>query len=203
MRLAWAVAAMAGASLALLGAVALLATYAGAGLDDTASAVTIVLFVASPSAYAVRVLWNRNEEKKRALGIAYRELGNAWDGLDREKYASSVVRFVTRGGEDAYFMRRKLNHDLYDSLVFTGKLALISRWLQQLVQDAYSLIKMHNDGVIQLQRLSYETKQELPEEALPICESLRDIEEELRVLIPKILGRLEADAGGASLRNPD
>lgn len=201
MRLAWVVVAMAGVSLAMLGAVALLATAAGVGLDDTASAVTIVLFVASPSAYVVKVFWNRSDEKKRASWDAYRELGNARDGLDREKYESSVVRFVTRMGEEAYFMRRKLNHGLYDSLVFTGKIALISRGLQQLIQDAYSLIKMHNDGVMQLQRLSYEKKEELPEEGIPICEALRDMEEKLRESIPKILDGLEATVGSASLRN--
>ncbi len=42
-------------------------------------------------------------------------------------------------------MNRDLNHDFYDSLIFSGQINFLEPSLQQQVQDTFKRIKKHNE----------------------------------------------------------
>ena len=50
-------------------------------------------------------------------------------------------------GEKYYFVNRMLNHDFYDSLVFSGKINFLPTRIQQQTQDVFQLIKDHNSFI--------------------------------------------------------
>ena len=53
-----------------------------------------------------------------------------------------MVKF--EGGKKYLFINRMLNHDFYDSLVFSGKINFLPTELQQKTQDIFQMIKDHN-----------------------------------------------------------
>lgn len=140
------------ALLAALGAAALAAVIWGCGdpaawwfptVEETAAIVTIASLTISPVLYFAKRWHSDKTEGKRAATAIYMELADARDGLDPGRYRDLRVAELSDQTR-AYFMSRLLNHDIYDSLVNSGKITFIAAGLQQDIQDVFQRVKDHN-----------------------------------------------------------
>ena len=100
--------------------------------------------------------WKKwHDEKNETSHISrnlHGELLDALDGLNVEKYKEDIKTIpnqinVGTANEKKItfsFMGRNLNHDVYDSLICSGKINFLTYELQQVVQDIFKRIKDHN-----------------------------------------------------------
>lgn len=109
-------------------------------ISYAASIVTIISLIAAPIGYAIK-LWLESVRASRNLS---RELDDTLIALDDKKYYEDWWQ-RSYGGKTYRFMRRRLNHDFYDSMVFSGKINYLKPKLQQKVQDTFQKIKDHNN----------------------------------------------------------
>lgn len=82
--------------------------------------ITSVTVALAPFVYFLKVKHNENSERTRASRNLYAELDNTLDALDEKSYPDNLKMVEFEGGQKYYFMNRMLNHDFYDSLVFSG-----------------------------------------------------------------------------------
>ena len=123
-------------------------------LGKWASIFTIISLISVPIAY----LLNQNkikkvksqkefEERYRTSGNLYGELQDTLEALNRKQYPDDAFSFETKDGKEYFFMNRTLNHDFYDSLIFSGKINFLRPEVQQHVQNTFHQIKTHNEYV--------------------------------------------------------
>ena len=86
-----------------------------------------------------------------------------------------------------------MNHDFYDSLIFSGKINFLRPELQQQVQNIFHQIKTHNEYVDQVLKMSDETLGEIPEKSHKYYAWMDENEVKLLKDIPKVLKKLEED----------
>lgn len=108
----------------------------------TSVTVALALFV-----YFLKTKHSEYSERTRASRNPYTELNNTLDALDEKSYPDSFREVEFKCGQKYYFMNRMLNHDFYDSLVFSGKINFLPTEIQQKTQDAFQLIKDHNSFI--------------------------------------------------------
>lgn len=96
----------------------------------------------------IRYFQNRDKDRKQASKNLYLELKDTLNSLDGQKHKSDSysVGIKNEKGEnvEVYFINRDFNHDVYDSMVFSGRINLLEPELQQPIQDIFKRIKMHN-----------------------------------------------------------
>ena len=115
--------------------------------DMLAPLITSVTVVLAPFVYFLKTKHSEYSERTRASRNLYIELNNTLDALDEKSYPDSFSVVEFEGGQKYYFMNRMLNHDFYDSLVFSGKINFLPTEIQQKTQDAFQLIKDHNSFI--------------------------------------------------------
>lgn len=86
----------------------------------------------------------KKQERQQASGSLYRELEDTRVALNRKMNLKDALDYRGNDGKTYYFMHRTLNHDFYDSLVFSGKINYLHPKIQQKVQDVFRTIKLHN-----------------------------------------------------------
>ena len=89
-------------------------------------------------------------------------------------------------------MSRDLNHDFYDSLIYSGKINFLDPSLQQRVQDAFKLIKIHNKYVDMVLEMEERNDGIVPVAAHRYCEWVDDTEKHLQQELPEILQSLQS-----------
>ena len=156
------------------------------GSVATASTVAIAI---------VKYVRSRDNEKKRASRNLYLELDNILDGLDDKKYKDDFynVRVSDRDGEDmtVYFMNRRLNHDFYDSLLYSGMINFLEPDIQQAIQDTFKRVKMHNEFLnIALEIMDQQSNGKIPNRSFKYYIWMDKNEVRLKNDIPKIKERL-------------
>ena len=96
----------------------------------------------------IKYFKNRNKDRKQASKNLYLELKDTLRSLDGQKHESDSygVNIKNKEGknEKVYFINRDFNHDVYDSMVFSGRINLLEPELQQPIQDIFKRIKIHN-----------------------------------------------------------
>ena len=113
-------------------------------LGRWAAIVTMISLGTSPAVYFWKKRQDSMDERSRASKNLHIELNDALDGLNEKRYTGSFKKAKVPNGE-YYFMNRMLNHDFYDSLVFSGKINFLPPKIQQSTQDAFQKIKDHNN----------------------------------------------------------
>ena len=90
----------------------------------------------------------KSDEGERAARSLYRELEGTLEGPDAKKSPGDSCRIdiadQSATSKTAHFMNRMLNHDVYDSLVYSGKINFLGPDLRQRVQAVFRRIKNHN-----------------------------------------------------------
>lgn len=172
----------------------------GEVLNKWASAVTILSLIGVPIAYFTKQDQKEKEknqkekdERSRASRNLYGELKDAMDGLDETKY-NDLQKLSMNGKDDVYFMNRFLNHDVYDSLINSGKINFLKYELQQKVQNIFQQIKKHNQYLKYTAELQDgEKNNDVPESAYRYYELFGNYEKLLLKEIPEIMKKLEEE----------
>ncbi|MCE2508410.1 MAG: hypothetical protein J4G04_03795 [Nitrosopumilaceae archaeon] len=115
--------------------------------DRLAPFITSVTVALAPFVYFLKTKHNENSERTRASRNLYTELNNTLGALDEKSHPDNFMVVEFEDGKKYYFMNRMLNHDFYDSLVFSGRINFLPTGIQQKTQDAFQLIKDHNSFI--------------------------------------------------------
>ena len=155
------------------------------------SIITIVSVILSPAVYFWKRYQDMKDEQDRVSRNLYEELNDALDGLDDEKYQINMVK-ITYKNKDYYFMNRDLNHDIYDSLVSSGKINFLPYKVQQTIQDIFKRIKQHNDYSTYIMR-QYEKTNTIGAETIKYLKQIDSMGREIPKEICKIKEKFERD----------
>jgi len=119
-------------------------------LGKWASVITIISLVGVPITYFSNQNKKENEKlqkeidgRNRASSNLYGELRDALEAIKGEKYPEDLLD-VKINDKIFTFTNRFLNHDMHDSLVFSGNVSFLRYELQQKIQDIFKRIKHHN-----------------------------------------------------------
>jgi len=161
-----------------------------AWLNPIASVVTILTVAASAAKYFM----DKKAETTRASKNLYLELEDTLASLDAEKFpadlGSASIKDHDGNDKKVYFMARSLNHDFYDSLIYSGKINFLDPSLQQPVQDIFKRIKMHNKYVDAVLETTERNGGHVPVSAYKYCLWMEDAEKRLQKELPKMLRSL-------------
>lgn len=159
-------------------------------LGSLAAVATILTVFVS----AYRHFKDKNNEKTRSSRNLYLELRDTLTSLDYDKFPDDFCHIEITENKNkriVYFMNRSLNHDFYDSLIFSGKNNFLEPNLQQLIQDIFKRIKMHNQFI----EITRHMKEEQSDYSVPkkayYYEWMDENEVRLKKEIPEMLSRLE------------
>ena len=119
-------------------------SFEGSFFDRLAPFMTSISVALAPFVYFLKTKHNENSERTRASQNLYTELDNTLTALDEKVYPDNFKMVEFEDGEKYFFINRMLNHDFYDSLVFSGKINFLPTKIQQQTQDVFQLIKDHN-----------------------------------------------------------
>lgn len=167
-------------------------------LGKWASVVTILSLIGIPTAYFSKLDKKEKEQKQQIIderNLAsrnlYGELRDALLALEGEKYPKDLLD-VNLTDKTITFTNRFLNHDMYDGLIFSGKISFLRYELQQRIQDIYKKIKHHNyylRYVAELQDKDNSTN--IPESTFRYYELLDKDEKSILSDIPLIMKKLK------------
>lgn len=156
-----------------------------------ASVATILTVAVS----AIKYFRNKKAEESRASENLYLELRDVLDGLNVDKFPENFceagIDDYTGKKKKVCFMARTLNHDFYDSLIYSGGINFLDPALQQQVQDAFKRIKTHNKYVDTVLEISDHNNSTIPVRAYRYCEWIENTEKILQKELPKILKKLQ------------
>ena len=116
---------------------------------------------------------------------------NSLDGLN-EKEHNNLRKVSLPNNKEVYFMNRSLNHDFYDSLVFSGKINFLPPDIQQPIQDTFQKIKDHNLFLSRIREIEDDASvgEDISRKTMRYYEMLGKIEDELLSDIPIVKGKL-------------
>ena len=162
------------------------------GISLAGSLGTLLAVVVSVAIY----FWRKKAERSRASENLYLELKDALASLDGKRFSEDVyytsIKDQTGSDKTVYFMSRDLNHDFYDSLIYSGKINFLDPSLQQRVQDTFKRIKTHNKYVDMVLEMWERNNGIVPVAAHRYCEWVDYTEKRLRRELPEILQSLQS-----------
>ena len=118
-------------------------------------------------------------------------MGDAMKALDGT--IKRTVMEIEIGTKKRYYTLTFMNHDMYDSLIFSGKIHALDIHLQQSVQDIYRRIKGHQEYLKYTAQLLDSAKLQnidIDETVRPYYKLVTDYEEELEDMIPRVMKKL-------------
>ena len=158
-------------------------------IGNFASVVTMSTVIYS----VIRYFKNRDKDRKQASKNLYLELKDTLNSLDGQKHQSDSysVNIKNEKGNDVevYFINRDFNHDVYDSMVSSGRINLLEPELQQPIQDIFKRIKMHNKFLAATRDMGT-LDDPIPKESHPYYEWMDKNEIRLKNEIEGMLGKL-------------
>ena len=169
-------------------------------LGKWASVVTILSLVGIPIAYFSNQDKKEKEQKQEkvdernlASRNLYGELRDALISLEGEKYPEYLLD-VNIDNKTMTFTNRFLNHDMYDGLIFSGKISFLRYELQQKIQDIFKKIKHHNHYLRYISELQDKDESDtIPKNTFRYYELLDKDEKSLLIEIPDIMKKLKAE----------
>lgn len=171
----------------------------GEFLGKWSSAVAILSLVGAPIAYFARQHEKEREmrraeamEKKRASRNLYGELYDTLHAIEGDEFPEDLID-VTVNDRKITFTNRFLNHDIYDSLVFSGEIKFLDYEIHQKIQDIFNMIKRHNYYL----RLTIENRDDdkISKTVMLYYELLDKYERRLLKDIPDMIKQLEKKFG--------
>lgn len=155
-------------------------------LAEWASIVTLFSLGIAPLWYLLRREMDRRTEMATVSTGLYLELADAHDGLDEDKHHDLIAARMS-DGTSAFFMNRMFNHDMYDSLIHSGRINAVRAEFQQQVQDVFQLIKDHNASLRKIRDLEASREGSVPEE---YYRHIGRTDSDMRERIPALMGVL-------------
>ena len=161
-------------------------------LTNWTSVITAGAVVTAPIAYVIKRWHTNNTLRKEISHSLYEELKDCMGAIDQN--TKREVRKIIIDKEEKYYTLTFMNHDMYDSLIFSGKIQAINVHLQQKIQDIFRKIKLHHQYLEYVTKLRDDAKLNnvnIDETTLPYYGMLADYECELLESIPIVMEELE------------
>ena len=160
-------------------------------LGSMAAVATIITVLVS----AYKHFKDKYNEKMRASQNLYFELGDTLRSLDYDKSPEDFGHVDVVGRPEMktlYFMSKSLNHDFYDSLIFSGRINFLDPDLQQPIQNIFKRIKMHNEFLAITKRMrDQHADDSVPKQAYQYYEWMNEHEVYLNRDIPDMMKKLQ------------
>jgi len=162
-------------------------------LVNSASLLTFLSILASLVGYFLKKDRDEKNERKKASKSLHIELDDTLEALQYENHPRQFTGIILKDNTEAQFMNRALNHDFYDSMIFSGKINFLSSKIYQETQDIFQKIKDHNFYIRKIRDI--EDNAYLHEDLLLKTEryyrKLEATENELKTEIPKLKEKLK------------
>lgn len=113
-------------------------------IEIIASLVTIFSLPSGIIFYFLKQYYEYRNLKNNSSTNLYRELDDTQKALTFKSHPDDFKDILVNGEIKYRYVRRLLNHDFYDSLIFSGKINYLEPSLQQTIQNAFQRIKDHN-----------------------------------------------------------
>ena len=167
-------------------------------LSKWASIATIISLILFPANYFLNQNTTKREQKQQVIderNLAsrnlYGELHDALQAITGKKYPKNLFD-VSIDGTTLTFTNRFLNHDIYDALIFSGKIGFLRYELQQQIQNVFQKIKHHNYYLKYIAELWDKDKcNKIPKNTIPYYQLLDSDEKLLLNEIPIIIKKLK------------
>ena len=167
-----------------------------------ASVANILSLVVAIPFYFWKKWKSDNDKKNRASKNLYGELNDALDGLDRKKHHSSVIVVAytideekseksSSKNEVIVFINRFLNHDIYDSLIYSGEINFLTYKVQQESQDIFKRIKDHNYYLRYIHKIMNNDND--IKKLIDSCKWLQQNDSKILKTIPNLMKKLKED----------
>lgn len=161
-------------------------------LSNLASLFTVAAIIIAPIAFFTKRWLNKKTERAEVSKSLHEELKDALEALDGT--AGRQVMEIEVGGDKKYYTLTFMNYDMYDSLIFSGKIQALNHDLQQKIQDIFRRIKGHQEYFKYATQLSDNAKlagKNMDKTTISYYELLATYETELEQLIPDVMKELE------------
>ncbi len=168
--------------------------WSGEFLSKWVAAVTIISVPGALAAYFGK-LGEKDRELRRQAEYEKKMISNnlRWEVRDTLNILKTTDDYweASFGEKSIKLTNRFFNHDIYDGLVFSGKIGFLSNDLQQKTQNIFRRVKSHNQYLRRIIELQDESSQ------VPFrhCEILATYEKMLLSEMPQIMRELEAESG--------
>ena len=160
-------------------------------LSNIASLVTIMSLVITPIFFFVKRWYDKKSERKMISQNLYGELRDTLDAPNTKQYSDSFFTLTFPSGEEIQCMHRLLNHDVYDSLIYSGKINFLRHNLQQRIQDVFKNVKAHNEYIIKIGEILIRDKTST--QLYDCYKQMENIETKLLKIIPGAIEKLAKD----------
>ena len=161
-------------------------------LTNIASVLTAGVLIITPLTYVIKRWLNDNKLRKEISHSLHEELKDCIDAID-ENTKRDQMDIVIKDNKKRYTLTF-MNHDMYDSLIFSGKIQALNIELQQDIQSIFRKIKLHHKYLEYATKLRDEAKlnnKNIDDTTGPYYGMIADYESELLESIPRIRKKLE------------
>ncbi len=144
--------------------------------------------------YFIKKRYDWQSENYRASKSLCKEMDDAYTYLTSKDEEYAREAFLPNG-RTVKFVNFLLNHDSYDSLIYSGKITFLRSGLQQHVQDVFQRIKLHNSTLYRILDIDdHESCEDtIKYKTAKYYEFLEGIESELREKIVAVREKLDAE----------
>ena len=173
----------------------------GEFLSKWAALATILSLVVVPITYFLRqseketeIRQKEDAEKNRTCRNLYGELSDTLDAIKGKQYPEDLLDVTFKDRTKITYTHRFLNHDIYDSLIFSGGIRFLKYELQQKIQDIFNMIKRHNRYL----EIIIENQEQMEDDNVSkvtkkYFKLLDKYERQLLKLIPQMMSELEGE----------
>ena len=163
-------------------------------LLDWTSILTAGAVVIAPLSYVIK-RWHTNKTERKTISKSLcTELQNVMHVLDGT--IKRQVMEVDVKDKKMYYTLAGMHYDMYDSLIFSGKIQLLDDVMQQKLQDVFRMIKKRQEYLHHILLLRDQSKihnADIDEIADPYYEPLANHESKIGQLIPKIMKEIKGN----------
>jgi len=165
--------------------------WCGDMLSDIASLVTILSLIITPVFFFFKRWYDKVSERRMASKNLHGELEDALHALDEKRHPDYFLTLQFSNGSKVQYMNRSLNHDVYDSLIFSGRINFLRHSLQQQIQDVFRSIKIHNEYTAKVGEMLDRGRTD--EDVYAYYVRLGETEKRLLAAIPGTMEKLASD----------
>ncbi|ABK76854.1 hypothetical protein CENSYa_0211 [Cenarchaeum symbiosum A] len=158
------------------------------------ASITLIISTATIVGSAVKYFHDKDMEKVMTSRNLYAEMKNGRDTLeDKNALIECNITLDDEGRDsDYYFKKMLLNHDIYDSAIYSGIINSLETKLQQSIQDIFRIVKRRNEYIVQvLYPNSRSTEEERIRNDRMYSKWLNEHEKILKKRIPVVMEELE------------
>ena len=168
--------------------------FAGENLEllNWTSVLTAGAVVIAPLSHVIK-RWHTNKTERKTISKSlHAELQDAMHVLDGT--AKRQVMEINVKGKRMYYTLTAIHHDMYDSLIFSGKIQLLDIITQQKLQNVFRMIKKHQEYLHHTLLLRDQSKihnADIDEITNSYYKAIGKHELKIERLIPKIMRELK------------